>query len=116
MSKEMWIAAHERAIEEAMEADPTLTWEKAYASLACETRATELYRDRLADMADWAHEKMKDEGFSGVAAHKVGIPAQQKNDQGEKDGKEKGAGVAESGQQLFLTGRGECIHRARLLS
>src|SRR5690606_36846594 len=62
------------------------------------------------------HEKMKDEGFSGMAAHKVGIPAQQKNDQGEKDGKEKGAGVAESGQQLFLTGRGECIHRARPLS
>jgi hypothetical protein len=61
MSKEMWIAAHERAVEEAMEADPELTWEKAYESRACEERANELYRDRLADMADWMKDRMKDE-------------------------------------------------------
>jgi hypothetical protein len=61
MRKEMWIAAHERAIEEAMEADPELTWDKAYASLACEERANELYRDRCADMVDWAWDRLKDD-------------------------------------------------------
>lgn len=64
MSKEMWIAAHERAIEEAMEADPDLTWEKAYSLRSCEERATELYRDRWADMVDSAHDRAKDERTS----------------------------------------------------
>ena len=65
MSKEMWIKAHEQAIEEAMEKDPTLTWEQAYASLELEKRANELYRDWLADIADWGKDRMKDEKLLG---------------------------------------------------
>lgn len=64
MSKEMWIAAHEKAVEEAMELNPTLTWEQAYASLECEKRANEIYADHYADLCDWAHDRMKDEGLT----------------------------------------------------
>jgi len=49
MSKEMWIKAHEQAIEEAMEKDPNLTWDEAYASLEIEKRAKEIYLSRCGD-------------------------------------------------------------------
>jgi hypothetical protein len=49
MSKEMWIKAHEQAIKEAMEKDPTLTWEQAYASLELEKRANEIYLSRCGE-------------------------------------------------------------------
>jgi len=49
MSKEMWIKAHLRAVEEAMEKDPNLTWEQAYASLELEKRANEIYLSRCGD-------------------------------------------------------------------
>ena len=65
MSKEMWIAAHEKAVEEAMEANPEMTWDEAYASRACEERANEIYRDRYADLVDWAMDRVKDEKLMG---------------------------------------------------
>ena len=46
MSKEMWIAAHERAIEETLEADPNLSWEDAYNSEAVAKRADVLCAER----------------------------------------------------------------------
>jgi hypothetical protein len=45
----MWIAAHERAIEEAMETDPDLSWEDAYNSDAVAKRADLLCAERWAD-------------------------------------------------------------------
>ena len=60
MSKELWIAAHERAIEEAMEADPNLEWSAAYESEACAKRADEILRDRIADMIDYARDRAKE--------------------------------------------------------
>lgn len=59
MSKELWIEAHNRAVDEAMEANPELTWIQAYESDACAKRADELARDRYADMIDEARERAK---------------------------------------------------------
>jgi hypothetical protein len=59
MSKELWIEAHERAVEEAMEADPSLEWIQAYESDACAKRADELLRDRIANMIDEARDRDK---------------------------------------------------------
>ena len=59
MSKEMWITAHERAIEEAMEADENLTWEQAYKSDAIAKRADVLCAERWADMIDEARDRAK---------------------------------------------------------
>lgn len=63
MSKEMWMAAHERAVEEAMEANPNLEWIEAYESDACAKRADELYRDRYAAMIDEARDRAKYEAI-----------------------------------------------------
>ena len=71
MSKEMWIAAHERAIEEAMEADENLTWEQAYQSDACARRADEILRDRIADMIDEARDRAK---YESVPASTTRVP------------------------------------------
>ncbi len=60
MSKELWIAAHERAIEEAMEANPDLEWSVAYESEACAKRADEILQDRLADIADYMKDRAKE--------------------------------------------------------
>lgn len=59
MSKDMWIEAHERAIEEAMEADEKLDWSTAYNMESTAKRADELYRDRYADMIDQARDRAK---------------------------------------------------------
>jgi ornithine carbamoyltransferase len=55
----MWIAAHERAIEEAMEADPELTWDDAYNSDAVAKRADVLCADHWAAMVDEARDRSK---------------------------------------------------------
>ena len=57
MSKDMWIAAHEKAIEEAMEANPELTWEEAYQSDETAKRANVIYADQWADMVDAAKDR-----------------------------------------------------------
>ena len=49
MSKEMWIKAHLRAVEEAMEKDPTLTWEQVYFSEETAKRADEICLSRCGD-------------------------------------------------------------------
>ena len=59
MSKEIWIAAHEKAIEEAMDADPNLTWSDAYHSDAVAKRADVLCAERWADMIDEARDRAK---------------------------------------------------------
>ena len=59
MSKELWIDAHNRAIEEAMEADESLTWEQAYNSDAVAKRADVICADRYADMIDEARDRAK---------------------------------------------------------
>lgn len=59
MSKELWIAAHERAVEEAMEAHPGLSWDAAYNSDWCAKRADVLCAERWADMIDEARDRAK---------------------------------------------------------
>lgn len=59
MSKELWIRAHERAVEEAMEADPNLDWTTAYESDKVIKRADEIYQDRAAAAIDAARDRMK---------------------------------------------------------
>ena len=59
MSKELWIEAHERAVEEMLEANPGMEWITAYESDACAKRADVLCRDRYADMVDEARDRMK---------------------------------------------------------
>ncbi len=59
MSKELWCEAHNRAVDEAMEADEKLEWIDAYNSDAVAKRADELYRDRFADMIDEARDRAK---------------------------------------------------------
>jgi hypothetical protein len=58
MSKELWIQAHDKAIEEAQEANPGMTWTDAYNSTSA--RADEIYRERCADMIDEARMRAKD--------------------------------------------------------
>lgn len=60
MSKEMWIKAHEQAVEEAMERG--LTWSQAYESDVVAARADEILQNRIEAMADYAKERMKYEG------------------------------------------------------
>ena len=63
MSKELWCAAHDRAVEEAMDADPNLEWIDAYEADAVAKRADEILRDRIADMIDYARDRAKYEGY-----------------------------------------------------
>jgi hypothetical protein len=57
MSKELYMRAHEELIEEAMEADPTLTWAQAYTLTAA--GAHERMVDKLANAADEAKDRAK---------------------------------------------------------
>lgn len=59
MSKELWIAQHERAVAEAMEADPSLSWDAAYESHGVALRADALYKEYFAVMADEAKDRKK---------------------------------------------------------
>lgn len=59
MSKELWCAAHEKAVDEAMEANPNLSWSEAYGSDACAKRADEILQDQIAGMIDAARERAK---------------------------------------------------------
>ena len=59
MSKEMWIAAHERAIEEAMDANPEISWDVAYNLDTTAKRADVICADRYADMIDQARDRAK---------------------------------------------------------
>lgn len=61
MSKELWIKAHEQAVDEAMERG--LTWSQAYESDVVAARADEILQDRIASMIDYARERMKYEGM-----------------------------------------------------
>ena len=50
MTKELFMAAHEQLVEEAMEADPNLSWDEAYDRMA--DLAYDRMRENLFDMAD----------------------------------------------------------------
>lgn len=63
MSKDLWFDAHMKAIDEAMEADPGLSWDDAYNSVTVGIRADELYRDHYAAMIDAARDRAKYEGY-----------------------------------------------------
>jgi hypothetical protein len=60
MSKELWIAEHEKLIEEYLDSHPEAVWSEAY------ERTAELVdnrlRDRIADMIDEARDRAKYEG------------------------------------------------------
>lgn len=57
MSKEQYMAAHEELIKEAMDADPSLTWEQAYTLTAA--GAYDRMVDKLANAADEAKDRAK---------------------------------------------------------
>ena len=57
--KDLYIQAHEDLISEAMERDPTLTWNRAYDTLA--DKAYDRAKDNLADMADNLRQRQKEE-------------------------------------------------------
>ena len=59
MSKEMWIEAHERAIEEAMDKNPELSWDVAYKLGTTAERANVICANRYADMIDQARDRAK---------------------------------------------------------
>jgi hypothetical protein len=59
MSKELWIEAHELAVEEILEANPGMEWRTAYESDAAAARADVLCRDRYAAMIDQARDMAK---------------------------------------------------------
>lgn len=61
MSKELYMAAHEQLIEEAMERDPTLTWDRTYDMLA--DAAYDRMRDMYADRIDAARLRAKEKGL-----------------------------------------------------
>lgn len=60
MSKELFIAAHEEAVEQYMADHPEATWAQAYEATA--DNAYDRYRDKFADMADAAKMRAKEEG------------------------------------------------------
>ena len=57
MSKELFIAAHEQLIDEALSADPKIEWETAYESTADE--AWNRMVDNMAHKADRLHDIAK---------------------------------------------------------
>ena len=57
--KELYVAAHERAIEMYLEKNPDATEEQAYDATA--DIAYEMMGDRMADLADMARMREKDE-------------------------------------------------------
>ena len=59
MIKEMWIDALERAIEEAMDANPELSWNDAYNLDTTAKRADVICVNRYADMIDQARDRAK---------------------------------------------------------
>ena len=59
MSKEQYIDAHEQLINEYLDRHPEATWDQAYELLA--DKAYDRYRDNLADLADQARQRKKDE-------------------------------------------------------
>ena len=61
MSKAMWIKAHERAVEEAM--DTGLSWDEAYKSDECAKRASIICAEWGADMIDRARDLAKERGI-----------------------------------------------------
>lgn len=58
MSKDIFIQCHEELIGEYLEAHPSATEQEAYDATA--DLAWEAAIDRIADMADWAHEQAKE--------------------------------------------------------
>ncbi len=61
MSKEQFLAAHEREVAEYMDRNPKVAWSTAYERTA--DRAWDRMRDDLADAADRLHQAQKDEGL-----------------------------------------------------
>ena len=60
MSKELWIAEHERLVEEYLNEHPDAEWSEAYERTADLVDAR--LRDRIADMIDEARDRAKYEG------------------------------------------------------
>lgn len=60
MSKELWIAAHEREVAEYMDRHPNADWTTAYERTV--DRVDDRMREDMADRIDQARQRMKDEG------------------------------------------------------
>lgn len=60
MSKEHFIAAHEKLVAEYMDRHPDVDWATAYDKTA--DKAYDRMRDDLADLADAAKDRAKEEG------------------------------------------------------
>ena len=58
MSKELWIAEHEKLIEEYLNDHPDAVWSEAYERTADDVDGR--LRDRIADMIDAAKDRAKD--------------------------------------------------------
>lgn len=58
--KEVFMACHEELVEDAMERNPSLTWQQAYDATA--DLAHEAMIDRFADAVDMARMRAKEEG------------------------------------------------------
>jgi hypothetical protein len=57
MSKELWIAEHEKLVEEYMDEHPEADWSEAYERTADKVDAR--LADRIADMIDEARDRRK---------------------------------------------------------
>lgn len=60
MSKELFIAEHDRLAHAYLEDNPTASLAQAYE--ATDVCAYDAMRERFADMADWVKQRAKDEG------------------------------------------------------
>ena len=58
MSKEQYIAAHEREVAEYLDRNPNASWTDAYERTA--DRAWDRMREEMADRADWLRQRQKD--------------------------------------------------------
>lgn len=58
MSKELFIAAHEELVEEYLNEHPEADWSQAYEATG--DAAGERYRDKFANMVDWAKDRAKE--------------------------------------------------------
>lgn len=60
MSKDMWCAAHDIAVQEMLEANPEMEWITAYEHPDNIVRADKLCRERYADLIDEARMRAKE--------------------------------------------------------
>lgn len=61
MSKEQYLAAHEREVTEYLDRNPNASWSEAYDATA--DRAFDRMREDMADKIDAYRQRMKDDGL-----------------------------------------------------